>query len=248
MHKGLINDIIFHMVTVIFATGPEMEPFIGMIGRAEAWEAAGKPLVRGKIGKKNVAAYVTGIGQANTAASLAYAFCGKMPEMVIMGGCAGAYPGSGLSVGDAAAATEETYPELGVLTADGMQGLEAAGLPLVETDGGNWFGSFPVFADEGLLEAAAKDAGVTLARGRFLTVSAVSGTAKRGMELRERFGAVAENMEGAAAAQVCLARGVPFMEIRGISNMVEDRDRGGWRVAEAAEASALAIKAVIERL
>jgi len=36
-------------------------------------------------------------------------------------------------------------------------------------------------------------------------------------------------MEGAAAAHICALYKVPFMEIRGISNLVTDRDRGSWQ-------------------
>jgi futalosine hydrolase len=48
-----------------------------------------------------------------------------------------------------------------------------------------------------------------------------------------RWEAVAESMEGAAAAHVCALYGVPFLELRGISNMVVDRDRGSWKVEAA---------------
>ena len=51
-----------------------------------------------------------------------------------------------------------------------------------------------------------------------------SGLAVRGNELAARFNAICENMEGAAAAQVCTLYEVPFLELRGISNLVEDRN------------------------
>ena len=44
-------------------------------------------------------------------------------------------------------------------------------------------------------------------------------------------------MEGAAAAHVCAMHDVPFLEVRGVSNLVEDRDRAAWRIAEAADAA-----------
>jgi futalosine hydrolase len=44
-------------------------------------------------------------------------------------------------------------------------------------------------------------------------------------------------MEGAAAAHVCALHDIPFLEVRGISNLVEDRDRSKWRITEAAEAA-----------
>jgi futalosine hydrolase len=62
----------------------------------------------------------------------------------------------------------------------------------------------------------------------------VTGTLRRARELRRRFGALCENMEGAAAAQVCARYGVPLLEVRGISNMVSDREPASWRKREAA--------------
>ncbi|MQA92922.1 MAG: hypothetical protein GEU90_22310, partial [Gemmatimonas sp.] len=50
--------------------------------------------------------------------------------------------------------------------------------------------------------------------------------------------ALCETMEGAAYAHVAAFYGVPFAEIRGISNLVEDRDTSRWRIAQGAEAAA----------
>jgi futalosine hydrolase len=73
--------------------------------------------------------------------------------------------------------------------------------------------------------------------GPFLTLSIVTGVRALGDELHDRFGALCESMEGAAAAHVCALHDIPFLEVRGISNLVEDRDRSKWRITEAAEAA-----------
>jgi futalosine hydrolase len=57
-------------------------------------------------------------------------------------------------------------------------------------------------------------------------------------------------MEGAAAAHVCALYGVPFLELRGISNMVGDRDRSTWLIDQAAETAgraALVLAAALAR-
>jgi futalosine hydrolase len=44
-------------------------------------------------------------------------------------------------------------------------------------------------------------------------------------------------MEGAAIAHVAALAGIPVGEIRGISNLVGNRDRGAWKVKQAAAAA-----------
>jgi futalosine hydrolase len=53
--------------------------------------------------------------------------------------------------------------------------------------------------------------------------------------LFRRFGGICENMEGGAAAQVATLYGVDCLEVRGISNLVEDRDLSRWDIPLAAE-------------
>jgi futalosine hydrolase len=55
-------------------------------------------------------------------------------------------------------------------------------------------------------------------------------------------------MEGAAAAHICALYKVPFLEIRGISNLVTDRDRGSWQVERAVSVAGRAALAVLESL
>jgi futalosine hydrolase len=52
-------------------------------------------------------------------------------------------------------------------------------------------------------------------------------------------------MEGAAAAHVCALYGVPFLEVRGISNLVGDRDRQSWQVEEAVAVAGRAALALV---
>ena len=48
-------------------------------------------------------------------------------------------------------------------------------------------------------------------------------------------------MEGAAIAHVARLHGVPVGEVRGISNMVTNRDSKSWRLKEAAAAAQTAL-------
>jgi futalosine hydrolase len=48
--------------------------------------------------------------------------------------------------------------------------------------------------------------------------------------------AVAEGMEGYGVAVAATQAGLPFAEVRAISNPVGPRDRGAWRLREALDA------------
>jgi futalosine hydrolase len=189
---------------------------------------------------------VTGIGAVNAAHALtAYLAAHPKPSLVIQTGIAGAYVPAGIAVGSVLLADTEIYGDLGVLTTDGWQPMEAVGIPVVAARDGQpaRFNYFPL--DEGLVARASAIGGSLIARtGPFLTLSVITGVRRLGDELHARFGALCESMEGAAAAHVCALHNVPFLEVRGISNLVEDRDRSKWQIKEAADA----VQAVALRL
>jgi futalosine hydrolase len=203
-----------------------------LLQSAAATALTGKPPLqafRGRIADREVILAVTGIGKVNAASALT-ALCERFtPELVLNVGCGGAFHGSGLAVGDLAIAASESFADEGVLTPEGWHGLELIGIPVCELEGERLFNTIPLPA------APAADAlrlartiGINAALGPFLTVSTCSGTSRRGEELLRRFPGICENMEGAALAQVALRYGVPLLEVRGISNLVEDRDLARW--------------------
>ncbi len=185
---------------------------------------------------------VTGMGMVNTASVLTRELERRRPRGVLQFGVGGAYVGSGLVVGDVAVATEEGYGEVGVLTPDGWRDAEFIGIPLVAGPPPR-FNQFPLDAERAIRIAEA--CGATA--GRFLTLSQCTGTQALADTLWDRFHAVCENMEGAAAAHVCALYGAPFLELRGISNMVENRDRSRWDFPRAIAAAQEALLATLVR-
>ncbi len=51
--------------------------------------------------------------------------------------------------------------------------------------------------------------------------------------VRQKYNAHLETMEGAAFHYVCLQKEIPFLQIRGISNYVGERDKSKWKMEEA---------------
>ena len=82
--------------------------------------------------------------------------------------------------------------------------------------------------------------------GTFITLSACTGTSARARELENRYHGLCENMEGAAAAQVAALHGIPWLEVRGISNLVEDRDLTKWDLRQAADICQKAVVKILE--
>ena len=82
----------------------------------------------------------------------------------------------------------------------------------------------------------------------FVTVSAASGTRERGEQLGKRYQALCENMEGAAVARVCEAYDIPLLEVRAISNLVENRPGSPWKIDAACSRAARAASVIIRAL
>jgi len=187
--------------------------------------------------------YITsGIGKVNAAHAATLMINRYNPSLIINFGLGGAYPSSGLDVGGVAIATKEIYTDVGVWLEKGLQTLETIGIPLVQAGRRRYYSAFPLegrltkrLIGRRLLNKWEQHSGVSIRKGPFATVSACTGTNKRAEELEKRFGVICENMEGAAVAQICALYNVPLIEIRGISNLVEERNRSSWDCAGAAE-------------
>ena len=190
----------------------------------------------GTVGNLRVVVCAGGAGKINAAAATAAMIERYQPQLVINTGCAGAYAGSGLAIGNLVVANDDVLADEGVIVAAGWQDLRYMQLPAVEHAGRHCFNTIPLsrHASEKAMQLADYH-GVFLKRGRFATVSTCSGTTRRGAELSRRWNAIVESMEGAAVAQVCLRYGVDCLEIRGVSNLVEERDLKKWDIARAVE-------------
>jgi futalosine hydrolase len=220
----------------------------GWLTDAAATTVGRKPAWSGLLDGAPVLVFPVGMGKTNAAQGLTALLETRPMRGVIGFGVAGAYPGSGLSPGDVALASACVYGDEGVEAPGGWISTEGIGIPLVERRGLRVFNEIRLDPDRVERARVALEAADIAARvGPFVTVSACSGTAARGEVLGRRFGALCEGMEGAALAHVAAIYEVPFLELRAVSNAVEDRDLSRWRLAEAAEAAQRAVRVVAER-
>lgn len=207
------------------------------VGRKTAWN--------GMLDGAPVLVFPAGMGKTNAAHALTALLETRTVRGVIGFGVGGAYLGSGLAPGNVALASACIYGDEGVEAPNGWISTEGIGIPLLEHGGERVFNEIVLDQDRvERAQAALRAAGIAARVGPFVTVSACSGTAARGEVLARRFGALCEGMEGAALAHVARIYEAAFLELRAVSNAVEDRDLSRWRLAEAAEAAQRAVRVV----
>ncbi len=212
---------------------------------------AGRQWTRGALGGRTVQVVETGLGAVNTAHALTRSLQMELPPWVLQFGVGGAYESSGLGLGDLAVATTESFGDLGVITPAGWRSAEEIGIPVAQAGGESRYNEYPLDAELGRAAAAAlkERMEARVAQGPFVTVQACSGTAALGRERAARApGALCESMEGAAAAQLCWMYGVPLVEVRAISNRVEDRDTAAWDLPLAGRRAQEAARVLVEVL
>lgn len=174
----------------------------------------------------------TGVGAVNAAHAVTLAIVRDRPSAIVVCGVGGAYPGSGLAVGDVVCADRECYGDLGAASPAGFLDMQALGLPIVESP-------VTLYNDLPMHVFPAPR------RARFVTVATCTGTEAAARSIEARTGGAVENMEGAAVAHVAHLHGIRVGEVRGISNLVTDRDTGSWRLNQAAAAAQEALLAWI---
>ncbi len=225
-------------VLVITAMRQEAKLVEKALVHASRLKSPGFTTLSGMLGGVAVVVCAAGVGKVNAAAATAALIERHRPCLVINTGCAGAYPGSGLAIGDLVVAGTEILGDEGALTSPGWLGLREMGVPSLTQGTRRYYNEVPLswHVSEKAVQLA-DYCGIPLARGRFVTVSTCSGTLLKGEEMTHRYAALAENMEGAAVALVCLRYGIDCLEIRGISNLVEERNLETWDIPRAVEAA-----------
>lgn len=179
-------------------------------------------------------AAVVGVGPVAAAASTAR-ILGQMPVRGVLHlGIAGSFDLAVAPIGALVVATEEIWPEYGVRGADGT--LVPLGFPMLEDL------PEPVLRLEP--DAAAQALGISIprqwVRGPALTGAGVTGDPELASRLHRQWQAVTESMEGFGVALAARLAGVPFLEVRSISNAVGERDKRRWDAPAALAALALA--------
>ncbi|WP_205328143.1 futalosine hydrolase [Glycomyces sp. YM15] len=159
---------------------------------------------------------VCGVGPAAAAAATARTIAenshmGRAYDVVVNAGICGAFPGKA-RIGDLLIATDSVAAELGVALPWRFQPIDEIGF------GTNRIGCNTVLtvAVEGV-------------RGEILTLASITGSDGLAANLAHRYpDAIGEAMEGFGVATAAQQAGLPFAEIRAVSNYIGDRDVENW--------------------
>lgn len=237
------------MIILLCSVPQEAEFLRSSITGEETFVIGTKTIITGELSGQPFALCAGGMGKANAAHASAILITRYAPQAIIIFGIGGAYPGSGARVGDIALAAVEITGDEGVLTPKGFKDTSYIGIPLVRTGSVALYNRFP--AHDKLLAKALQalpqsTSDTRIHKGPFVTLSTCTGAFARAKELESMYHGLCENMEGAAAAQVAVMHGIPWLEVRGISNIVEDRDLAKWDIPKAAEAAQKAVIRILE--
>jgi futalosine hydrolase len=225
------------MIALLCSVQAEAESLLAKTVVTKIMPFGSQSVIAGRLANQEVLLCVGGMGKVNAAHAATLLLTHFRPEALLVFGVGGAYPSSGATVGDVALAKEEIAGDEGVLTVDGFKDAEYIGIPLLKTATSVIYTTY--HASKSLLSQAKnvlvsrQDAGAVRV-GPFVTLSTCTGTTARARELEDRYHGLCENMEGAAAAQVASSHNVPWLEVRGISNIVENRDLKKWDIPRAA--------------
>ncbi|MCB0697867.1 MAG: futalosine hydrolase [Chitinophagaceae bacterium] len=207
-------------ILVIAATGAEIALSIKQIATIATEE---KPGIF-SLGGTQIQFAVTGIGMVATTYYLTKLLAANNYDLVIQAGIGGCFD-SNIPLGKVLFIDSDRMADLGA--EDGDLFIDVFDFFLAKPDESPFSGkilSNPIDTAKWNIDLPAVSA---------LTINTVTGSETSTKELIERYNCTMESMEGAAFHYVCLQEGVPFAQIRAVSNYVEKRNRATWRIGDA---------------
>jgi len=166
---------------------------------------------------------ITGVGIPATVFHLTKKLLEKKYDLAIQAGIAGNFTNR-FNLAEVVVVKEDSF---------GDEGIEEKGV--LKTIFENGFGDkndFP-FNNGWLLNNHSLLQEIDLPSAKGITVNKVTDSKVQNQLRKEKFSADIETMEGAAFHYVCLQQKINFLQLRGISNQVGERDKANWKIKEA---------------
>lgn len=171
-----------------------------------------------RLAQAGLVARRTGFGPVAAAVRSAALLAQTRPQRVLLLGCAGSYDAARLAPGQAAVFGRFSLGGIGVGQGPDHRSINELGWEAwtATEEHASWPATL-VSASEG---------------AHLVSVCAASAHPGEAAAVRTRYpDALAEDMEAYAVAAACREAGVPFHCMRGISNVVGERDRAHWKLA-----------------
>lgn len=178
---------------------------------------------------------ITGVGVPSALYQLTKRLHQMDYDLVVMAGIAGTFqhnwkPAEVVIVG------EDCFADLGAIEKGQFHSLSQMGLSAPD--------SFP-YQNGWLVNPLADSISWPYRIVRGITVNTITDDRNQVNIFKNAWQPQVESMEGAALHYACLQAGVPFLQIRSISNLVGIRDKSQWKLKESVEALAPAINQAI---
>jgi len=196
-------------------------------------------LYTGESQRLKVRFHQSGVGMLASAVSLTRLVSEEKPDLIIQAGIAGCFDPD-ISLGKVVVVKEEILGDVGVeeegkwkdifdlkLEKSNYHPFEKRKLP------NPWLSTYNL---------------LKLPELTVITVNQISTQPTRIEQLKKKYGAVVESMEGAALHFICREANIPFIQIRAISNYVGERNKAHWKMKEAIEALNEVLVKYVDRL
>lgn len=212
-----ICEICCMSILVVSATALEIAPFVAKFPHVDT--------------------FVHGVGASPAVFSLTRKLSSTKFSLVIQAGIAGSFDES-LPPGELLVVRRDRFADVGVMENGCISTVFEMGLADANAfpHSSGWLTNKSELLDK--LSFKKVDA---------ITINLLSNDANYTTAFQQKFGAAIETMEGAALHYVCLQLGIPFLQLRAVSNRVGERDKENWKIQEAMEAVCEGLGRVVER-
>jgi futalosine hydrolase len=222
-------------VLVVAATPAEVAPFVSTLQRVSD---VGPQVTRYHAAGHDVDTLLTGIGMVATAFWCSRLLSTERFDAALNFGVCGSFRAD-LDPGTVVHVVSDRLVELGAQDGDGFLTIQQLQLPHDD--------EFPFRGGRLVNDTPPPIAALENFRSvEGITVNTVHGNTGSIACVRERFNPDVESMEGAAFMYSCLVNGIPFAQVRAVSNMVERRNRAAWKLEEAIASLSAAARLIVQ--
>jgi futalosine hydrolase len=224
-------------ILIVTATAGEITP---LVARLRPGGERGSRLHGYTYARHELDVLTTGVGMVPTAAWCSRTLATGEYDMALNLGVCGTFDRA-LPLGTVVHVVADRLPEVGAEDGDAWLSIHELGL-LDEND-------FPFQGGELVNLAPPDNAALrALPAASAITVNTVHGSDQSIARVLERFVPRVETMEGAGFMYACLVAGLPFAQVRAVSNVVERRNRAAWKLPEAIAALNVSALDILEHV